>query len=90
MPSRETTLEHLDVTYMLNIATVLTLEILYSAVHWIHAGEIWLVLGNTTKPRRKAFIHHYFTLLILPFRAFYLPSKGFFWALWVFISGFLS
>lgn len=37
IPPRETTLEHLNVTDVLDVATVLTLEVFHSAITRVHA-----------------------------------------------------
>lgn len=65
IPARKTTLEYLDATDVLNITTILTLEVFHSAIARVHARQIWLILGNATKPHGRTFIWHYFVLLAL-------------------------
>ena len=49
-------LKYLDVTNMLDITTILTLEVFHSAVCWVYTRYVWLILNNATKPHRQAFI----------------------------------
>lgn len=86
MLPRKTTLEHTDITDVLDIIATLTLKILHSAIVWVHARYVWFIFSNTAQTHRKSFIKLYtFDLACnMAVRALYLACEGLLAFLWVF------